>query len=787
MNRRLVIPAVIAFTLAFFFGWTNQTFAQGIIIDRQEIQPWIDRLPPQSIDMQPITLESESIVVELDDQFAHVKTTQIFRNNTGMDVEGTYIFPLPPGADISDFALWFDGKKLTCETMEAQEAAQIYHDIVSKMRDPGLLEYVGDGLIRANVYPIPRNGTKQVDLEFDWLLPIDGDLMRLELPLKLDGYSVDRIESLAITVNITSPDTLGTIYSPTHEVRVDHNGPTSATASFEESSHRPSGDFVLYIGRPEKPVGVNLLTHSTSGDEGYFLAMVAPEYDESNTTVVPKDFACVLDTSGSMAGEKIEQAKKALAYIFQNLNADDRFRLMTFATDVYPYSSGWTDATRENVSDVSDFIDGIDAGGSTNIDGALQEALGYESGGERPMYVIFLTDGLPTVGERDTAKIIENTNSTNSRVDGRIFCFGVGDDVDYQFIDRLARENGGYTANVAPDEDLEQPLSDLYAKIKSPVMTDLAVEITGARIYDMLPDELPDLFLGSQLILAGRFNGTGSGDVTLTGKVGSRDVRYRYPVQFTDERANDFIPRHWATRRVGYLLNQIRLYGENEEVVDEIVDLAKRYGIVTPYTSMLVTEDIPTPMPGGPMIEDRVERGNWLGDIFGGGRSANPTAPSGSGEALRMESRDVAAMEAGGSVDMAQGSQERVRFAGDKTFYLNPDNYWVDSVFEGSGLEPTHIAYLGDEYIKLLSDKPELTDYLTVSDRMIVVWDKAAYQIDPSDEQADPSKWPEVVPKEKQASTVASARVILVVALIAGIACVVILVLLVLRALKARA
>jgi Ca-activated chloride channel family protein len=755
MNCRLVTPLILVISASIILGLAPPASAQGMIIEPSEIQRWVPPPPVGPWPVQPITLESEIVQVNLDDQFAHVKTTQIFRNNTGFDIEGTYVFPLPYGADISDFALWLDGRELTAETLEAREAAQIYHQIVASMRDPGLLEYLGDGLIQAHIYPIPGSGTKQIDIEYDWLLPVEDGLMRLEIPLKLEGYSIDRIDSLGITVEIDSPDALGTVYSPTHEVKLDRRSPTGATVSLEKSAHRPQGDFVLYISRPEGPVGLNMLTHGTGDEEGYFLAMIAPEYDEDKIEVVPKDFVCVLDTSGSMAGDKLNQAKEALNFIFRNLNEDDRFQLITFATDIYPYYEGWTDASRKNLADVGDYIDGIDAGGSTNIDEALHEALSYEPDEGRPMYVIFLTDGLPTVGEINDDRIITNVETANSSVDARIFCFGVGDDVDYQFIDRIAKENGGWTGSVAPDEDLEQPLSDFYAKIKSPVLTDIEVDIRGARIYDMLPVDLPDLFLGSQLILAGRFVGTGRGTVDLTGKVGGERVDYTYPVRFSDERENDFIPRHWATRRVGYLLNQIRLYGENRELVDEIIDLARRYGIITPYTSMLVTEDeVPVPRPGpwpAPGFDTESPSGSgalrggdsWADDVlglFGARNRARPMEP-GSGEYDRLESQAMGAMEEAPEAIIGQGAGETVRYRGDKTFYLNLDGYWEDSEFASSGLEPSETEYLSEEYYELLTSEPGIADYLTVADRMVLVWDGKAYRINPAEGKVDPDSW----------------------------------------------
>ncbi len=715
MPQRVTFSLALILSVGIFLGISTPVLAQGMIIEPDVIIDWEPE--PWMPYPQPLTLERQSIQIELDDQFAHIESTQVFRNNTWMDLEGTWVFPVPQGADIADFSLWMDGRELTSETMDAGTAASIYHQIVATMRDPGLLEYVGDGLIRAHIYPIPANGTKQIDMQYDWFIPIDTGLMRIDVPLKLDGYSIDMIGTLGITIDIDSPDTLGTIYSPTHDVRIDRHSPTSATVSIEKTSHRPQGDFILYVSRPDAMVGLNMLTHSTGDDEGFFMAMIAPEYEERSTEVIDKDFVCVLDTSGSMSGNKIEQAKDALDFIFRNLNEGDRFQLITFATDIYPYYDGWSNASSGNISDVRDYISGIDSGGSTNIYGALETALDLRPDSNRPMYVIFLTDGLPTVGQStNTADIINNTNAINSEVNSRIFCFGVGDDVDYQFIDRLSREIGGYTANVAPNEDLEQPLSDFYAKIKSPVLTDIEIDIDGANIYDMLPATLPDLFLGSQLILTGRYSGSGSGSITVAGMVGDEMMEYDYAVMFAEDRGNDYIPRHWATRRVGYLLNQIRLYGENQEIVDEVTELAIRYGIITPYTSMLVVEDemiLPTPWDAG--------GGTFLM------RNGGP-------QAAREMSEGLGGMEEEGTFDLDDSLAGTVAYAGDKTFYMNEDGYWVDSEYdEESMADPVRIDYLSDEYFDLLTDEPDIGEYLAVGDAIILVYEGTVYQIDPDE------------------------------------------------------
>jgi Ca-activated chloride channel family protein len=452
--------------------------------------------------------------------------------------------------------------------------------------------------------------------------------------------------------------------------------------------------------------------------------MIAPEYTEFEDDVTPKDFVCVLDTSGSMSGRKIEQAKDALRFIFQNLNDEDRFRLIAFETNVDSYFDGWRDASGSNLRDVDDFIDGISAGGSTNIEGALAEACAVNPGRGRPMYIIFLTDGLPTTGNTNTTWLVDNMNAMNDELNARLFCFGVGDDVDYPFIDRLARENGGYTSSVSPFEDLEQPLSDFYAKIKSPVMTDLAVEINGTRIYDMLPAQLPDLFLGSQLVLTGRYNGEGNVNIALSGMLNGERVTFDWPVRLESRYDNDYIPRHWATRRVGYLMNEVRLYGENQELVDEITNLAQQHGIITPYTSMLVTEDMLVEEGWEVPMDNMMRHG-----LGGGGGAGGAPAPSAQQQSLGLQS-----MEYGEYYGQAELVQEFIQYQGGRTFYQNAELYWVDSEYDEGTQDVIEVEYLSDEYFDLIDEEPDVAEFLALGEQVIFIFEGQAYQINPQDE-----------------------------------------------------
>lgn len=712
MNPARLSVAILSVLLV-LLAFSTSAGAQGMIIE-----PPPPHIVPPPMPSEWLTLKEVSVEIDVRGQWATFHITQIFHNNTSWDQEGIYLFPLPTDADISDFALYLDGKKLASEVLDADKARQTYEDIVRSMRDPGLLEYVGMGVIRCRIYPIPAYGDKKVEVVYHQLLTRDGDMFKLHLPLNLSGFPSQRIGTLKIDADIEI-DNLSNAFSPTHDVRIEQEK-GAAYVTYERHDYDAKRDFILYLIAPAREIGLDLIAHETDYNEGYFLALITAGISTGEMTHIPKDFAFVLDRSGSMDdGNKIGQAKEALKFIFRNLNDDDRFNFITFASEVTPYNDGWQEATGSSVADVLEFIDTISAGGGTAIDEALKKVLDLPISSSRPMYVIFLTDGLPTVGEQNIDNILTNVLKKNEGRT-RLFSFGVGYDLNFVFIDRLSKENGGFSASVAPDEDLEISLSQFYGRIKTPVLTNCEVEFNGFRVDQVYPNDLPDIFLGSQIALSGKYFGHLVGDITLRGKVGNQTKTFRLPV---DERGgeNDFVPRIWAKRRVGYLLNQIRMYGENNEFVDEVVKLAKQYGIITPYTSYLVVEDMPydaSPVwRGGPMLES------------GGGLGGAPAAPSGR-DAMKM-SRGISEMEEEAFLgdDDESGVSEYVQEVGDKTFILKND-VWTDTMYdENESYDWVEVEFLSDEYFDLIADDDDLAQYFSVGEEVIVVYDDVAYRV----------------------------------------------------------
>ena len=664
-----------------------------------------DRRPGEPV--PPLSVKYHHVKVEIVGQVAKTSVDQVFINHFGRDIEGTYIFPVPEGASVSDFAMYVGNERVKGEILDSREARRIYEDIVRRMRDPGLLEYMGRNLFRARVYPIPARGEKRVQISYTEVLKAENGLVKYLYPLNTEKFSRDPLKDVSISVRIESQVPIVNVYSPSHKVSVRKEGEGLALAGYEEKDVRPDKDFLLYYSLSKDDIGLSFM--NWEGPEGgYFMLLASPRFAAPGEKVVAKNVVLVLDSSGSMSGAKITQAREAARFILNHLDKRDAFTLIDFDDGVTPFSDGLVPASGDAVARALKFVDGIEDSGGTNINDALLAALSRMRDGERPGYVLFLTDGLPTVGTTETADILRNIQNGNERR-SRIFVFGVGDDVNTELLDRLSSDHRGTSVYIGETEDLEVALSGFYEKISSPLLSDLAVEFKGIDTSQVYPRALPDLFKGSQLVLVGRYRGDGPVSVVMTGNAGREGKRFVLERRsLTGSDRFSFLPRLWATRRIGYLLEEIRLQGRSQELEDEIRRLGLKYGIVTPYTSYLVTEkERMTFDAASPAAQEAIASGQATG--VGAVMAAKAT------QVFKLEDR------------AAQAVSERILYKDDKTFYLK-DGVWTDSEYR-DGAATTEVKFNSDEFYRLISDKPGLAKYLSAGSNLIVVFEGVNYRI----------------------------------------------------------
>jgi Ca-activated chloride channel family protein len=679
------------------------------------IIPW--PLPPDRPIPPALSIKYHHVEIKINNQYAQTSVDQVFKNNFHHDLEGTYIFPIPEDASITKFSMYIGGEEIKGEVLDKNEAKRIYEEIVRRKKDPALLEYFGDGMFRARVYPILANGETRIKLNYSQVLKSYSGLCQYRYTLATEKFSKDPLETVKLTVDLTSDQPIKNIYSPTHDIKVEKLSDHKAKVSYVEENTRPNKDFILYYTVSNEDIGFSLLTFKDEKEGKFFLGMVSPKVQLPQGTKIKKKVLFILDTSGSMSGKKIEQAQRALAFCLNNLNKNDSFNIIDFDDQVKSFKNGLTLATSQNVEDAIKFLNNCTADGGTNINEALQTGLDQIKGEGGLNLVIFLTDGLPTVGNTNIKDILKNVKEKNNNA--KIFVFGVGYDVNTHFLDRLSQENKGTSDYVSPDEDIEVKVSNFYKKISSPVLANINLRFDGVKTSLIYPQQFPDIFEGSQLVILGRFEGEGKASVSLSGTAGDLRKDYSYSVNFTQEKEkNNFIPKLWASRRVAYLIDQIRLYGENNELVDEIVKLSKKYGIINEYTSFLIKADY--------RLADRelMEQGV---------RVVEEKAKMDVGSGAVYQSKNLLAMQAPLSKDVYYDASGKVQKVNEvmnvenKTFF-NKNGLWVDSEYEGK-METIKIEKFSSAYFKILAKNPKIAKYLSLGDNVIVVLNHTAIEI----------------------------------------------------------
>jgi Ca-activated chloride channel family protein len=599
-------------------------------------------LVPSDRGLPPLSMVGHRVAAVIDEQVSVTTVEQTFRNHTSRPLEATYVFPVPRGASVNKFSMWIDGRETAGELLDAKKAHAIYTEIVRRTLDPGLLEYLGNDLMRMRVFPVPANGDVKVKVSYTHVAPKESGLVEFLYPAKTDGRATRTLDAFSMRIELKSKTPIQTVYSPTHAIAVQRKSDREVVVDFEKYQAVLDKDFQLFYATNANPIGITpILYRPVTSQDGYFMLMVSPSTEAAKNQRVPRDVVLVLDKSGSMSDAKMAQARKALKFCLSNLTPEDRFGLISFATVVSSFDDSLQLAKKDNLERAEKWVDDLRQSGGTAILPALDTALNFRPKSEsgRSFTVVFFTDGMPTVDETNPDRIVSAIKSRNT-ASTRIFTFGVGDDVNAAMLDQLSEATRAVSTYVRPQEDIEAKVSSLHGKISHPVMTNVKLSSTGVRVHEIYPVQIPDLFHGSQLVILGRFSGSGAGSVKLSGLVGTetREIveEFSFPERTSD--GKEFVEHLWARRKVGYILDQIRANGERKELVDEVTELAKRYGIATPYTSYLVVPDGPMPV-AAPGRSLGAGAGNRPGSGFGGGGFQGgagagflppmPTAPGG--------------------------------------------------------------------------------------------------------------------------------------------------------------
>lgn len=720
--------------------------ADGILLPVE--RPHSELVMPDKL----FTVKYHHVNVIIRDQLAQTKVDQIFHNDTSTEREGMYIFPMPDGSAITKFSMLAGEEEIEGKILGKGEARSIYESIVRRRKDPALLEYIDRNAFRASVYPIPADGDKRIRLDYSEVAEKTGNTCRYVYPLSTERFSAKPLEDCKVSIHIYSKRPITNVYSPTHAIETDRITDREVKVTWQAKNTKPDTDLILYYTVSDDDIGIDLVAHREKGEKGFYMLLASPRVQIDKTKIQPKNVVFVLDRTGSMAGSKIDQAKAALRFCLNSLRETDQFNVITFNESPTMLFAELEKPTKERMKKALDAVEEIEASGGTNINEALGKALlQFREYGQTRNYIVFVTDGLPTVGVTDPGTILKNASAAN-RNNVKVFAFGVGYDVNTHLLDKLTGESRGDADYVRPSEDIEAKVSSFFAKVSDPLLSDVKLKISGVTVSDSFPSEdIPDIFKGTQLIVFGRYSGSGGVTVELSGLANGSRTTFKADVKLPEaEESNEFIPQLWAARKIGYLLDEIRL-NSNQELIDEVVRLSKEYGIPTEYTSFLaddrnlVADSVASTAAAGIRLDRarKVQTG-----AYGVSQSANsrdlrnqaqlPQAVANStyyGDNLSGD-QVVGAVSANGRLGAAYKDENdnvvviaNVQNVARRTFYQR-GQFWEDTGV-GENQSFTRVKQFSDAHFALLKRYPKLAQYSQLGNVRVTLENHNGIEIGP--------------------------------------------------------
>lgn len=539
-----------------------------------------------------LPIVSERIEVDIDHGHASTKHVHVFRNDSGQVLEGQYGIDLGSVASATGFSYWNGEQKIVGEVFEREVAARVYEEVSGTGRDPGLLERSGEGVFSFRVSPIAPGELKRVEVSTSLWLRRSGNRLEYRVPLGSAGATGE--------IRLAQRSPIRSVTSTTHQLRVDARGRTARVQIGTATS--AARELVLWVELDELPLTPSASVHLDAGQPGYLL-LALPAPARSAAPRQGRDVTLVLDRSGSMMGEPLEAALRAAEALVRRLEDRDRLNVLAFDDQV----SALYDrprSVRTHRKEALDFLRSVRDGGGTDLALALREALRRQLADDRPDVVLFLTDG-----QSSAAEALQEASSAPDSV--RLYTVGIGSGVDRALLSRLAREHRGRFAYVSGPAQIEARLAQLYSSIEQPILTDLELQVEGARIEAVYPRSLPDLFARDELTVLLRVHPSSADEIATLRLTGMQDGERREFVHTArlEPSRRPWVGRLWAQRRVDDLLESMALAGETDELRGEAIELALAYDLVTRYTSFLaIPESEVTDAVGGTLAEERTRR-----------------------------------------------------------------------------------------------------------------------------------------------------------------------------------
>jgi Ca-activated chloride channel homolog len=540
------------------------------------------------------------IDIDISNQVALVTTSQLFINDRDHAVEIKYAFPLPEKASATRLRYWLHDTWL-----EAKLTASPPDTTLPGSGGSGgsvhwqLDDYLGDTPFYFEIdQSLEPHDSLEIKLQYVQLLIQSHGEVGMVYPGGLDVVQSAVLERISVQANIESQQTVSdaTIepYQPTDLIQLGN----SVSLSWQ-GSQLPQDLTVRYTVTSDELAMFGLATRIPDAQlpdpwGGFFLVGVVPPISEQVTSI-GKRFTFIIDCSGSMTGNKIVQARKAARYIINHLNPQDWFNIVTFSSSTRTLFDTHKPADSDFRYRAQTFIDQqVKASGSTNIGAAFGTAIDdYRwSSDEQANIIIFMTDGLPTAGIKNTDDLCSYISGESQSLDAplSVFCFGIGHDVNKQLLTRIADNHQGKAMFIA-DQEVEPRISALYKNVCNPVILDAQLSFDRDDVIQVYPQTISNLYQGQQVLITGRYQHSGPLHLQLNGQAFGQPVQYDFSLTLPDtlDPQYHFLPQVWAKQKIEQMLVDYYLLepytSKAQTIKQQIIEFSISYGIASPFTS----------------------------------------------------------------------------------------------------------------------------------------------------------------------------------------------------------
>jgi Ca-activated chloride channel homolog len=532
--------------------------------------------------------------VEINDQFAVTRVDQTFANDNAMRLEGFYVFKLPEGAQVHELYLWINGIRVPYIVKKKEDAIVQYEQIVRGMADPAVLQELGDNRFQLRIFPIDANSTRRIEIMYSQLLTFYKGSIQYVFPMDMHDYTSTPIEQATVSIAVNSQIPITGIQTSVDQF------PTAVVASKTDSLHWTVGygvenvafakDFKIQCAlAPSTRTMLAQSHHNVVGPGAFVLWTNIPD-TLSGDSAKARELTFVADISSSMEGDRMAQLKQALVSFIDLLTDRDRFNIITFSTGTAKFKPDLVQATGAIKIEARSFVEQLVALGMTNFEEAFHQGLlqSYQDSTHRAL--IFMTDGQPNWGETRPDSLLARIARWNTPGIG-LFPVAVGGEPDKALLQSIAQQSGGTFMQIASDDSIYLKMKDLFRLLFLPKFRTPAFNFSQISVTELFPSPLPDVYVGDQLIVSGRYSAGGTIGVSLHGTVSGTPMVLSEDVDFSQTDTSMFeVERYWGSQKIRSVLDLIAQIGEQKELVDQVVALSIKYSVLTPYTAFLVVE-----------------------------------------------------------------------------------------------------------------------------------------------------------------------------------------------------